>query len=199
MVYCGAHPGLTTWNQISRRALVTDERVELASLRALDPQTVAAIHDRYFPELHRYARYRTGEDQASEDIAAETLVRLLEAVSRGRGPKTSLRGWLLGTADHLVKEHFRRSLGRPQVSLSDELIAHTGDPAGSAERRATTRSLQEALQHLTPEQQHVLALRFGGDFSLEETASAMGKKANAIKALQFRALAALRRSLQEAA
>ncbi len=198
MVYCDPHPGWLTWTPFSRSALVNDERTELASLRALDSQTVAAVHDRFFPELYRYARYRIGEDQASEDIAAETLVRLLEAVARGRGPRTSLRGWLFGTADHLVKEHFRRSLGRPQVQLSDNLVSHADDPVGGAEKRADARVLQAALHRLTPEQQHVLALRFGGEFSLEETASAMGKNANAVKALQFRALAALRRFLEEA-
>jgi RNA polymerase sigma-70 factor (ECF subfamily) len=59
------------------------------------------------------------------------------------------------------------------------------------------RAVQSALSRLTDEQQHVLALRFGGGFSLEETAGLMGKNANAIKALQFRALAALRRALGE--
>jgi DNA-directed RNA polymerase specialized sigma24 family protein len=43
----------------------------------------------------------------------------------------------------------------------------------------------------------VLALRFGLGFSLDETAAQMKKNANAIKALQFRALAALQRQMGE--
>jgi DNA-directed RNA polymerase specialized sigma24 family protein len=43
----------------------------------------------------------------------------------------------------------------------------------------------------------VIALRFGNDFSLKETARVMGKNVNAIKALQFRALNALREKLGE--
>jgi RNA polymerase sigma-70 factor (ECF subfamily) len=50
---------------------------------------------------------------------------------------------------------------------------------------------------LTAEQQHVLALRFGQGYSLEETAAFMDKNVNAVKALQFRALAALQRELGE--
>jgi RNA polymerase sigma-70 factor (ECF subfamily) len=52
------------------------------------------------------------------------------------------------------------------------------------------------LKELTTDQQHVLALRFGSGCSLAETAEIMGKKPNAIKQLQFRALAALRKNLE---
>jgi RNA polymerase sigma-70 factor (ECF subfamily) len=55
------------------------------------------------------------------------------------------------------------------------------------------------MAQLTPDQQNVLALRFGEGYSLEETASAMRKNVNAVKALQFRALAALQRNLGEVA
>jgi RNA polymerase sigma-70 factor (ECF subfamily) len=50
---------------------------------------------------------------------------------------------------------------------------------------------------LTDEQQKVIGMRFGNGFTLEETAELMGKKTNAIKALQFRALAALRRMISK--
>ena len=53
------------------------------------------------------------------------------------------------------------------------------------------------MRYLTSEQQHVLALRFGGEYTLEETAEMMGRKVNAIKALQFRALRTLRRHLAQ--
>ena len=55
-----------------------------------------------------------------------------------------------------------------------------------------------ALSQLTPDQQHVLALRFGSGCSLKETAEMMGKQPNAIKQLQFRALTALKRHLGDA-
>jgi RNA polymerase sigma-70 factor (ECF subfamily) len=57
--------------------------------------------------------------------------------------------------------------------------------------------MNEAYARLTAEQQHVLALRFGQGYSLEETATFMDRNVNAVKALQFRALAALQRGLGE--
>jgi len=54
------------------------------------------------------------------------------------------------------------------------------------------------MRRLTADQQHVLALRFTQELSLEETARMMKKSLNAVKVIQFRALAALRRLLLEA-
>jgi RNA polymerase sigma-70 factor (ECF subfamily) len=65
------------------------------------------------------------------------------------------------------------------------------------DQREQNRIVNEAYAKLTPEQQHVLALRFGQGYSLEETAVLMDKKVNAVKALQFRALATLQREVGE--
>jgi len=58
-------------------------------------------------------------------------------------------------------------------------------------------SVRTALLKLTPDQQNVLALRFGSGYSLEETANVIGKRVNAVKQLQLRALESLRRHLGE--
>jgi RNA polymerase sigma-70 factor (ECF subfamily) len=65
------------------------------------------------------------------------------------------------------------------------------------ERREQDSKVRQAVAGLTPEQQHVLALRFSEGLSLEETANVMKKNVNAIKQLQFRALAALNRKVEE--
>ena len=65
------------------------------------------------------------------------------------------------------------------------------------EHRSTLSEVRQAIQRLTPDQQNVLALRFSQEFSLAETAKIVDKSINAVKVLQFRALAALRRILAE--
>jgi RNA polymerase sigma-70 factor (ECF subfamily) len=72
-----------------------------------------------------------------------------------------------------------------------------GSPATEAEARLRLIQVRAAIQRLTAEQQAVLALRFGGGFSVEQTAEALSKSVSAVKALQFRALEALRRTLVE--
>jgi RNA polymerase sigma-70 factor (ECF subfamily) len=167
----------------------------LARARDLDGRALALIHDQYYTALYRYALYRLGEPEAAADVAAEVFVRLLDALHRGRAPQTSLRGWLFGVAGHLVVDHYRR---RPAAPLSDDLPDPGGAQAvaGEAEARLARAAVQAELRRLTDEQQQVLALRFGDGFSVEETATTLGKSVTAVKALQFRAVEALRRALR---
>ncbi len=51
--------------------------------------------------------------------------------------------------------------------------------------------------HLTPDQQQVLALRFGEGMTAREVAEIVDKTVGAVEALQHRALAALRRIMEK--
>jgi RNA polymerase sigma-70 factor (ECF subfamily) len=174
---------------------------ELDGLRALDPQAITKIHNQYFQEIYRFARYRLGDETHAEDIAGEVFVRLLEATHVGRGPETNLRGWLMGTASNLINDYYRKVYSTQREELSEDLFEqqhHQGvmdDPHDHVEASEKQNQVRLAIQELTQEQKQVLTFRFGNGFTLEETAELMGKKANAIKALQFRALVSLRRNL----
>lgn len=174
-----------------------DDNQTLNGLRTLDTQVISVIYDQYFPDVYRYVRYRLSDEHLVEDIVSEVFVRLLETSQNGRGPKSNIKGWLLSTAAHIVTDHLRRRYRHRLQSLSDELPDTNLSPHNEVEHRERQRAFQEAYAQLTPTQQHVLALRFGEGYSLEETASILGKNVNAVKALQFRALAALQRKLKE--
>lgn len=178
---------------------ISPEQRELDGLRDLNPQAIGAVYDRYYQDVYRYVRYRIGDENAAEDISSDVFVRLLEASQRGRGPQTNLKSWLLGTASHILTDHMRRSYRRPTESLSEDAPDPLALPVDELERRDRDRSLRDAMKQLTPEQQHVLTLRFGEGYSLQETAAVLKKNVNAVKALQFRALASLQRGIGEVA
>lgn len=174
-----------------------DDRRALDGLRSLDSQAIGAIYDQYFPEIYRYVRYRINDDTAAEDIASDVFVRLLEAAQKRQGPQSSLKGWLIATASHAVNDHLRRQYRRPVEALSDALPDHGASVHSEVDVRERNRMVQNAYAQLTSEQQHVLALRFGQGYSVEETAAHLKKNINAVKALQFRALASLQRQIGE--
>jgi len=170
---------------------------ELDGLRRLDPQVIGAVYDRYFPVVFRFVSYRVNDDPLAEDIASEAFVRLLEASKKNRGPESNLKSWLLTTASHIINDHLRRVYRRQTVELSETYTDPEFLPPDTFDLREQNRVVKDALAQLTPEQQDVLSLRFGAGYSLEETAIVMKKKVNAVKALQFRAVAALNRKLGE--
>lgn len=166
-------------------------------LGSLDSKAIGAIYDQYFSEVYRFVLYRVGDESLAEDIASDVFIRLLEAVKSGRGPETNIKGWLIGTASHVVTDHFRKKYRRPEEDIPESLPDLTPGPVSEVDQREEHRLVRGAYAKLTSEQQDVLSLRFGQGYSLEETALRMNKKINAVKALQFRALAALQREIGE--
>ncbi len=172
---------------------LNEEARLLKRARELDNHALGEIHDRYYPEIYRYAYSRTGDRIAAEDIAGEVFLRLLNSLHGERPPQTTLRGWLFGVASHLITDHFRSGT---TASISEEHPDVLSTPA-EAERSLRNAELHAAIRRLKPDQQEVIALRFGGGFSIEETARLMKRSITGIKALQFRAVVALRRLLAE--
>jgi len=172
-----------------------DEQSALDGVQNLTSKGIGAIYDKYFPEVYRYVRYRLNDQFLAEDITSEVFVRLLQAIQKKRGPSSNLKAWLLATASHIVTDYIRRTYRRPTEVLPEDVLDSSSLPGDEYDRRQDIRDFQQAFSRLTGEQQHVLSLRFGEGYSLEETASLLKKKVNAVKALQFRALAALQRNI----
>jgi RNA polymerase sigma-70 factor, ECF subfamily len=175
--------------------MTPDQLLECA--QNLDTQALAQIHDRYYPVVYRYVRYRLDNEQVVEDISSDVFLRLLDHFHRRKGEIHDLRAWLIGTTSNLVNDHLRQKYRRPTEDLEDhETLVGTDDLHGTVEQNDNQRAVQRAMQQLTREQQHVLALRFSQGMSIEETAQMMNKTIGAIKVLQFRALASIRKLLE---
>jgi RNA polymerase sigma-70 factor (ECF subfamily) len=189
--------GAVWYRELAHPGIELDDTLKRA--RKLDISALTQIHDQYYPEIYRYVRYRLDDEQACEDIASEVFLRFLDALHQKRGPNQSLRGWLFGTASNLVNDHLRHHYARPVEELKEHLdnvyIGLTNSPEQFLEDSVQRQEVRQAFQKLTGEQQHVLALRFADERSLEETARIIGKSISAVKAMQFRALASLRRYL----
>ena len=110
--------------------------------------------------------------------------------------------WLFRIAHNLIIDRARHiksasaaTSGAP--SPLDDALAVAGDH--NVEEQALLaldmEALREALGKVTKLQRQVVELRFIAGLSLAETAGVMGRKENAIKALQHSALGALRRLL----
>lgn len=197
MLYFHRCQPLSLFRHVTLAGAMSKKKTEWESLRALDPQALSSIHQRYYSDLLRLATYRIGDRMVAEDLASEVFIRLIDALRVGKGPTKDVRRWLLGTVNHLVNDHYRSAYRQADSPLHGQ-SAIVEDPVGLVDAVTDARThLQTALHTLTDEQQMVISLRFGAEMTLEETARVMGKNSNAIKALQFRATAALRKSMEK--
>lgn len=152
-----------------------------------DANAVAALYDRFAPELYRYIYHRLGYKSLAEDLTAEVFVRVLKTA---RTPN-DWRAYLYRIAHNLVIDTLRKN---PRVleQAHEWLVDDKNDPVVHAERAEQERRLRRAIARLTPEQQQVVVLKFIEEMSNAEIAVILDKSEGAVKALQHRALKNLR-------
>lgn len=172
-----------------------DEAVLLEQALALDPNALGQLYDQYAPGIYRYLYRRVGDARLAEDLTGQCFLNMLEALQRGAGWQSSFSGWLYRIAHNLSVDYFRRHGNSALVELDERLLSAADSPDYVAERTLRMEDVREALQALTDEQVQVILLRFGEGLSNKEVAEMMDKTEGAIKALQHRALRALRRLL----
>lgn len=177
---------------------MTRETTLLERARAYDPAALAELYDRYAPRMYAYIYRRVSDAALAEDLTAELFVRVLGAIQAERAWRDSLLAWLYRIAHNLVIDHYRRQPAQPPIAFDPELVAaEGGDPEDAVEGALARERLQNALHHLTPDQQQVLALHYGEGLTARETAQVLRKTTGAVEALQRRGLAALRRVLEQ--
>ena len=167
------------------------ERSLLERVLRHDQQALAEVHDLYFDRIYQYLSYRLGEPDAAADLTGELFLALIKALKTGKPPRKSLSGWLYAVARNLAADYIKEQIRT--VPLMEDLVADEPSLTDQIHLSELTPVLRTALLKLTEEQQHVIALRFGQELSLAETAHLMDKSVGAVKALQHRALASLAR------
>lgn len=174
---------------------MTEEVVLLKRAKVYDAEALAELYDRYGPRMYAYIYRRVSDAVLAEELTGELFLRVLRAIRNDQAWGDSFIGWLYRIAHNLVVDHYRRQPPVPSLSLDESLVAHDGDPAAIAEDAAGRERLRAAISRLTPDQQEVLALRFGEGLTAPEAARILEKSTGAVQALQHRAVAALRRML----
>lgn len=173
---------------------MTFEHELLERARRFDLTALGIIYDQYSPALYRYAARLLGNADAAEECVAEVFSRFLHALKNGGGPREHLQAYLYRIAHNWITDQWRRA--PPVTSLaSDALDESHADPEQTLGRAWEQARVRAALAQLTPEQRQVIVLKFVEELDNAEIAAALNKPIGAIKSLQHRALAALRRAL----
>ncbi|GAA3810343.1 RNA polymerase sigma factor [Cellulomonas soli] len=132
-----------------------------------------------------------------EDVTSEVFLAVFTGLGRFTGDQVQFRSWVFTIAHRRVVDGWRRG-GRAPAPVPYEPAEDTrtspSAEAGALESVGTDRAM-ELLATLTDDQREVLVLRVVADLTVEDVAAVVGKRPGAVKALQRRGLATLRRQL----
>lgn len=161
-----------------------------------DEEAAGLLFDRYHPRVYRYAVAKLHNASAAEDIASETFARVLRDLDRFTWKGAGFEAWLFRIASNLVFDHLRAGRReQPAEDLEHVETAELRTPEWAVMEGETTRELNSLLVTLSDDQREVLLLRFAAGLSTNEVGAVTGRKPNAVRQLQFRALEQLRAKL----
>jgi RNA polymerase sigma-70 factor (ECF subfamily) len=160
-----------------------------------DQEAFTQIYDMHFDRIYRYIYLKVHSQAAAEDLTQDVFIKAYEAINSYKWRDLPFTAWLFRIAHNRVIDHIRKISREKNVSLDEADAISSGDPVYITEQNFEVYQLKNALQQLPEAQREVATLRFLAELSIAEVALTLGKSEGTVKALQFNAVASLRKLL----
>jgi RNA polymerase sigma-70 factor (ECF subfamily) len=194
-----------------RQALAFSCQLDLA--RQGEAEALSLLYRQFLPGVFAYIAARVPDRTTAEDLTSEVFMRMIESIHHVRASdEVGFAAWLFQIARVTVAGYYRRQERQPITLPLEPLPAQEesqalnvavvathpdSDPVWQAEVREEWHAVARAINQLTDEQRQVIISRLILGYDVETVARMIGKKPNAVKALQFRALQSIHRYLKK--
>ena len=160
-----------------------------------DAEAFGVLYTKYVTPIYRFVYLRVRSREDAEDLTQAVFMKAWNAMPRFEERGNPFSSLLYTIARNSVIDYWKK---KKEVSLEDDaemmqnIRDQDADPFADTLRREDTQNVLAALRRLSDDQQEIIALKFIQDLSNKEIAEITGKTEEAIRALQHRALKALR-------
>ena len=176
----------------------TDDSELIACAARGDREAFGALYERYVFRVFRHVYYLTSDRHTAEHLTAQTFLNALEAIPRYEVRGVPFLAWLLRIAYNLTVNYRKvRKNGTAPLPESLEVQGTTYSPEASCEAKADGERVWEGVRRLGWDQRQVIVMRFIDGLSYPDIAKVLGKSIGAVRVIQYRALCALRRRLED--
>lgn len=167
--------------------MMTDRELVHAAL-AGDGRAIAQLDARWRPEITAFARLRLHDQDAADDIAQATLVRVFANLPHFR-QDARFGTWVFTIARNLIinETRSRYRARRDHEAEPERLVDERAATDGPLLRRELRGQIGGALAKLRPAHREALLLVDGDGRSYEETAALTGANLGTIKSRVCRA------------
>jgi RNA polymerase sigma-70 factor (ECF subfamily) len=174
-------------SSIKSKKLIIEEEV-LERARRLEGTALSTLIQECYPFIFRYFYYRSIRREDAEDLTSEVFVRVVNSI---KNQKEYFPAWLISIAKNLLTDYYRKR-GKSRETSLEEIKEPFSNSDQKKNDDLSIRDIRKKLDYLTDEQKEVVLLKFMEGNYNKDIARIMNKSIGAIKALQFRALSALR-------
>lgn len=162
-----------------------------------DQDAFGQIYEHYVDSIYRYVYFKVDESDA-EDLTETIFVKVWENVRQYKIQSgAQFSSWLFRIAHNVVVDHYRmnHSIEALVDDYQDNRIEH--NPIHIANGSLDSEILKNAIGQLKGVYQQVLILKYMNNLSNKEIADSMKKSEGSLRILQYRALRALRKILDD--
>lgn len=169
----------------------------IEAAQAGDRDAFGSLYAQYAGGVSRFVGNRLRDRGAVEDLTSETFARALHRIDSVTDQGRDVGAWFTTIARNLVLDHVKSSRHRLETTteeIADADAAQAG-PEQAVIVKETATELHRHVAGLPAAQQECIRRRFWQESSVRETAAAMDRNEGAVKALQHRAIVALRAAM----
>ncbi|GAB3721055.1 sigma-70 family RNA polymerase sigma factor [Amycolatopsis oliviviridis] len=159
-------------------------------------ELISLLYKDFRATLFSQVMYLTGHDQQwTEDVVQETLIRAWQHSDTLNREPGMLRGWLLTVARRIVIDGWRNRRARPQEVELDS--SENAEIADHTDQSLSALVISEALRYLDSKYQAVIYETYLTGHTVREAAVILGIPEGTVKSRLYAAMRTLRRSLGE--
>ena len=162
-----------------------------------DADAFGKLYDMYVDRVYRHIYYRTGSVADTEDLTQQVFIKAWQAIPRYRKTASPFAAWLIKISHNLVIDYYRTNKAATFLDFDVADSSLDSNPAYLAETGFDRQQIRRAIFELPGDQQQVVLMRFIEDFSYHEIAASLGKSEGAVRVIQHRALARLKKMLKK--
>ncbi len=163
------------------------------------------LYETYHHSLYNYLFYMVRDQNVAEELVQEVYIKVLQSLDTFEG-KSSEKTWLYSIARHVGIDWIRKQNRKKRkwlgvlgpISKENMEVPDTSPlPEEIVLGEEAVVEMYEGMKACTPDQRHVLILRYIESLSIKETAETLGWSESKVKTTQHRAIKKLRKALQK--
>jgi len=182
------------------------DRADMSRLVAGNDAALNSLMGRYSTPVFHFLFRMLGDEDAANDLAQETFVRVYQHRARFK-PDAKFSTWLFAIATNLARNHHRWRSRHPNVSLdateenSDQTLGDrlpTAGPSPDSALQAQERhsAVSAAVEGLPEDMREAIVLCEWEELAMAEAAEILGATPKAIENRLYRARKILREELK---
>lgn len=163
------------------------------------PHCAQDWYETYGRAVYSYVRFHLPSADAAEDVTSDTFLKVFRAADRYDPTRGRPETWIFRIAQNTLRDHLRRSRVRRHVPIGSmrDLAAEAPSPEERLLWEEQVARLLGAVAELSPADREVISLRYGSGLDTAAVAAVLGLRESAVRTRLWRALARLRRLMDE--